>query len=98
MRPGRGKTPDSPSAGAGTPGGEESEPEAQLTFEQRFASAATRPVTSEAPAASLPAEPRILAVAELVRAARQMLEARFGDAYRQYKATVPRWLGMAMLK
>jgi exodeoxyribonuclease VII large subunit len=44
--------------------------EAQLSFEQRFELAA-KPAR--------PAEPRILAVAELVRAARQTLEARFGD-------------------
>jgi exodeoxyribonuclease VII large subunit len=77
MRPGRGKTPDSSLAEADSRKNESSKPEAQLTFEQRFA-LAPKPGASE-PAASRPTEPRILAVAELVRAARQMLEARFGD-------------------
>jgi exodeoxyribonuclease VII large subunit len=49
--------------------GESNNPNPQLSFEQRFAMA-PKPAS---------AEPRILAVAELVRGARQMLEARFGD-------------------
>jgi exodeoxyribonuclease VII large subunit len=77
VRSRRDKTPDSSPAGNSSRQGNGSQPEAQLSFEQRFA-LAPKPVATDS-AASAPAEPRILAVAELVRAARQMLEARFGD-------------------
>jgi len=65
--------------------------EAQLSFEMRLAAtpkpapappnppAMPAPSPPAEPAPSPPAEPRVLAVAELVRAARQTLEARFGD-------------------
>ena len=54
----------------------------QLSFEERFTAIAPRPAAKvEAAPSSAPApkEVRILAVAELVRAARQTLESRFGD-------------------
>jgi exodeoxyribonuclease VII large subunit len=51
----------------------------QLSFEARFAAATSKPVAGAEPAATVPREPRILAVAELVRSARQTMEARFGD-------------------
>ncbi len=81
MSVGRSKNTDSPSGSSRTPDSAKSD--AQLSFEQRFAMppqapAEPLPRTSTAPA-SVPAEPRILAVAELVRAARQTLEVRFGD-------------------
>jgi exodeoxyribonuclease VII large subunit len=60
--------------------GEKPAPSPQLSFEQRFAAIAQRPAPPVETAA-VPAQPvvRILAVAELVRAARQTMEARFGD-------------------
>lgn len=57
--------------------GDSAKADPQLSFDQRFA-AEPRPAP-EPPAKPVPAEPRILAVAELVRAARQTLEVRFGD-------------------
>jgi exodeoxyribonuclease VII large subunit len=54
----------------------------QLSFEQRFAAIAPRPAPAPQPAPPPPEtakEARILAVAELVRAARQTMESRFGD-------------------
>ena len=74
-------TTDSATSGAGDDG---KKPDAgpQLSFEARFTAIAPRPATPAKPAPP-PAEPakeaRILAVAELVRAARQTLESRFGD-------------------
>jgi exodeoxyribonuclease VII large subunit len=61
--------PKAPPAGDG-----DGEP-AQLSLEARFV-----PVTVEAPPVRpAPAEPRVLAVSELIRAARVMLEARFAE-------------------
>jgi exodeoxyribonuclease VII large subunit len=77
VRSGRGKTPDASLAGVTSRKGPRPKPEAQLSFDQRLA-LAPGPAPAEA-AAGPPAEPRVLAVADLVRAARQMLEARFGD-------------------
>jgi exodeoxyribonuclease VII large subunit len=79
---GRSKSTDSSSGSARTTDSTKSDP--QLSFEQRFAMspkpAAAEPVARDpAEPAAVPAEPRILAVAELVRAARQTLEVRFGD-------------------
>jgi exodeoxyribonuclease VII large subunit len=88
----RRRMPESPSNGSTAPKGEARKPEAQLSFEQRFAPP-PKPAPAEAqpsPAADAakpaiaavpgpPAEPRVLKVVELVRAARQTLEARFGD-------------------
>ncbi|HEY5285254.1 MAG TPA: exodeoxyribonuclease VII large subunit, partial [Polyangia bacterium] len=82
----RGDRPQSvPSAKRGE--GKTLQPDAspQLSFEQRFAAAQSKPASPAALA--IPAEPvkepakeaRILAVGELVRAARQTMEARFGD-------------------
>ena len=65
------------------PEGKEARPELQLSFENRFAASPAQPKPAPAdppPAAPSPTkEARILAVGEVVRAARQMLEARFGD-------------------
>jgi protein-S-isoprenylcysteine O-methyltransferase Ste14 len=36
----------------------------------------------------------VLANSVIVPSEERYLEARFGDAFRRYKATVPRWLGM----
>jgi exodeoxyribonuclease VII large subunit len=71
----RSKSTDPSPAAAGK--GESTKPDPQLSFEQRF-TVAPRPAP-EPPTKPAPAEPRILAVAELVRAARQTLEVRFGD-------------------
>lgn len=82
MSGGRSKSTDSSSGSARTTNSASSDP--QLSFEQRLAMP-PKPAPAEpaarAPAAtpSVPAEPRVLAVAELVRAARQTLEVRFGD-------------------
>jgi len=58
-------------------------PEGQLSFENRFtALAVPKPVPPAEPPATVreaPKEIRVLAVAEIVRAARQTLEARFAD-------------------
>ena len=62
--------------------GEKTEASPQLSFEQRFATLAPKPASPSEPAPppTPPAkEARVLAVAELVRAARQTMEARFGD-------------------
>lgn len=81
MSVGRSKNTDSSSSSARA--ADSTKSEAQLSFEQRFAmpprpaAETTARASSEPPPA--PAEPRILAVAELVRAARQTLEVRFGD-------------------
>ncbi len=72
--------PQATSPGSGSK--DKREDGAQLTFEQRLAAAPVRPpVPGErlTPAASPGEHARVLAVAELVRAARQTLEARFGD-------------------
>ncbi len=62
--------------------GEKSESSPQLSFEQRFESLAPSPAPAPQPGpppAETVKEARILAVAELVRAARQTLESRFGE-------------------
>ena len=67
---------------AGRPDGKDARQDVQLSFENRFATppAPPKPTPPDAPTVPEPAkEIRILAVGEVVRAARQMLEARFGD-------------------
>jgi len=73
---GRSKSPDSASDPSRKD--DSTKPDPQLSFEQRF-TLPPLPAPAEAAPAKVPAEPRILAVAELVRAARQTLEARFAD-------------------
>ena len=80
---GRGGRPTPPAQLAGDkPGAGKTENEGsvgQLSFEERFKAArpATPPAEPAPPKVKEP--PRVLAVAELVRAARQTLEANFGD-------------------
>jgi len=79
----QGKPQETTSAKRGSDSDGKSEkpaPSPQLSFEQRFTALAQSPSPSAEPAPSQ-AQPavRILAVAELVRAARQTMEARFGD-------------------
>jgi exodeoxyribonuclease VII large subunit len=86
-RPGlSGLPPETASAKPGKGGddkGEKPDTGPQLSFEGRFTVIAPKPVPPPTKPAPAPAEPtkeaRILAVAELVRAARQILESRFGD-------------------
>lgn len=85
MKASRGRPPETAAARNPGPGkGDSPQDVAQLSFEQRLA------IPAPAPSSAPPAEPiappapateeiRVLAVAELVRKARQTLEARFGD-------------------
>ena len=81
----RDRPADSPAAKRGEGRTEGAPPSPQLSFEQRFTATQIKPappvaVAATAPPSKEPAkEARILAVGELVRAARQTMEARFGD-------------------
>ncbi len=82
MSPRRAQPPGGPAEGRRRREGEDEAAKAspQLSFEQGFTTVPpTPPAASETPKPSPSEETPVLAVAELVRKARQTLEARFGD-------------------